>query len=170
MKVREAHTHGQDKIELQMTPMIDIVFQLLIFFIMTFKIVIQEGDFNIKMPAMAPSETTEPDDKLPPIPVRLTADANGNLSGVSVGANALAGQNVFASLRHEIMASVGSQPSPEDLETTELEIDADPNLQYRFVIDAITAVSGYLTSDQGTTRRISLVEKIKFAPPRASAN
>lgn len=33
-----------------MTPMIDIVFQLLVFFIMTFKIVSQEGDFHIKMP------------------------------------------------------------------------------------------------------------------------
>jgi biopolymer transport protein ExbD len=42
-----------DKIELQMTPMIDIVFQLLVFFIMTFKIVSQEGDFNIKMPLAA---------------------------------------------------------------------------------------------------------------------
>ena len=30
---------------LEMTPMIDIVFQLLVFFIMTFKIVSQEGDF-----------------------------------------------------------------------------------------------------------------------------
>ncbi|MEM8866338.1 MAG: biopolymer transporter ExbD, partial [Planctomycetota bacterium] len=37
MKIR--HTDHRDKIQLQMTPMIDIVFQLLIFFIMTFKIV-----------------------------------------------------------------------------------------------------------------------------------
>ena len=49
MKIRHIGT-TDEKIELQMTPMIDIVFQLLIFFIMTFKIVAQEGDFNIKMP------------------------------------------------------------------------------------------------------------------------
>jgi biopolymer transport protein ExbD len=34
-----------NKVELNMTPMIDIVFQLLIFFIMSFKIAAQEGDF-----------------------------------------------------------------------------------------------------------------------------
>ncbi len=56
MKIR--NTHRPEKIELQMTPMIDIVFQLLIFFIMTFKIVEVEGDFNIKMPASAPTAGT----------------------------------------------------------------------------------------------------------------
>ena len=54
MKIRHTTSSGQDKIELQMTPMIDIVFQLLIFFIMTFKIVAQEGDFNINMPQASP--------------------------------------------------------------------------------------------------------------------
>ena len=38
MKIRNTGGDGE-KIELQMTPMIDIVFQLLVFFIMTFKIV-----------------------------------------------------------------------------------------------------------------------------------
>ena len=50
MRFREHHVGPEEKIELQMTPMIDIVFQLLVFFIMTFKIVAQEGDFNVKMP------------------------------------------------------------------------------------------------------------------------
>ena len=54
MKIRHTTSSGQDKIELQMTPMIDIVFQLLVFFIMTFKIVSQEGDFNVKMPLADP--------------------------------------------------------------------------------------------------------------------
>ena len=52
MQIRNANKAGE-KIELQMTPMIDIVFQLLVFFIMTFKIVSMEGDFNIRMPAAA---------------------------------------------------------------------------------------------------------------------
>ncbi len=33
-----------------MTPMIDVVFQLLIFFMLTLKIIAPEGDFNINMP------------------------------------------------------------------------------------------------------------------------
>ena len=60
MKIRNRDDRSEDKIELQMTPMIDIVFQLLVFFIMTFKIVTQEGDFNIKMPLASFSERTSP--------------------------------------------------------------------------------------------------------------
>ncbi len=39
-----------EKIEPQMAPMIDVVFQLLIFFMLTLKITSPEGDFNINMP------------------------------------------------------------------------------------------------------------------------
>ena len=56
MRVRNVQRRAGEEIELQMTPMIDIVFQLLIFFIMTFKIIAPEGDFNIKMPLSAPSD------------------------------------------------------------------------------------------------------------------
>ena len=68
--------------DMDMTPMIDIVFQLLIFFIMTFKIVAQEGDFNIKMPLAAASEVMPDIDTLPPLKLRLRADGNGNLAGL----------------------------------------------------------------------------------------
>ena len=55
MKIRH-HSHTEDKAELQMTSMIDVVFLLLIFFVMTFKISIQEGDFNVMvMDLLGPS-------------------------------------------------------------------------------------------------------------------
>ena len=38
-----------EEIKINMTAMIDIVFQLLVVFIMTFKVVAMEGDFNIKL-------------------------------------------------------------------------------------------------------------------------
>ena len=43
-------TNPDAKVEMQMTPMIDIVFQLLTFFIMTFKIIAAECDSDIKLP------------------------------------------------------------------------------------------------------------------------
>ncbi len=52
MRIRHGYT-ALDKVEMQMTPMIDIVFQLNIFFLFTFKIVLPEGDFNIRMPSAA---------------------------------------------------------------------------------------------------------------------
>ena len=57
MKIR--NTDRREHIVLQMTPMIDIVFQLLIFFVFTFKIVLPEGDFNIRMPSASASQSTQ---------------------------------------------------------------------------------------------------------------
>ena len=44
MKIRRPSTDGSVKID--MTPMIDVVFQLLAFFLMTFKVAAVEGDFQ----------------------------------------------------------------------------------------------------------------------------
>ncbi len=84
MKVRNVGRHDE-KVELMMTPMIDIVFQLLIFFIMTFKIIAPEGDFNIKMPLAAPSEGLPDDNQLPPMKIRLRATASGRLASIQLG-------------------------------------------------------------------------------------
>ncbi|HEX5446496.1 MAG TPA: biopolymer transporter ExbD, partial [Pirellulales bacterium] len=74
MKIRKSAAAGNDKVDMQMTPMIDIVFQLLTFFVMSFKIVTQEGDFNIKMPLAAPGSSSSDEPPLPPIRIRLTAN------------------------------------------------------------------------------------------------
>jgi biopolymer transport protein ExbD len=159
MRVRNVRGSG-DKIELMMTPMIDIVFQLLIFFIMTFKIVAPEGDFNIKMPQSAPSTGPPPVD-LPPVSVRLRAASNGELATIQFGQRALG--RAFGSLREQIRQMIGDEagPASSDLEA---ELDCDYNLRYEYVVEAITAVSGYVTPDG---RMAKLIEKIKFAPPRA---
>ena len=59
-----------------MTSMIDIVFLLLIFFVMTFKIVELEGDFSVRIPlAGSASVSREPTDL--PIELRMRAYAEG---------------------------------------------------------------------------------------------
>ncbi|MDZ7617155.1 MAG: biopolymer transporter ExbD [Patescibacteria group bacterium] len=160
MKVRHAQRSG-DKIELQMTPMIDIVFQLLIFFIMTFKIVAPEGDFNIRMPIAAPSEGKLDELLIPPIKVRLTATSSGHLADIRMNEKAL-GRN-FKALNMEIRQIVGDSSGPGRADDVEVEIDADYGLRFEHVMDAITQVSGYV----GENNQIfKICEKIKFAPPR----
>ena len=66
MKIRHTTSSGSERIVLQMTPMIDVVFQLLVFFIFTFRIVAQEGDFHVKMPAAAPRTPPEAPSPMPP--------------------------------------------------------------------------------------------------------
>ena len=69
MKLRNRVTGG--KIAIDMTPMIDVVFQLLIFFMCTLKMVEPEGDFDISMPLGKPIAKSDSDPELPPFKVRM---------------------------------------------------------------------------------------------------
>ena len=81
MKIR--NRGDAEKSGLNMTSMIDVVFLLLIFFVMTFKIVELEGDFSVRMPlAGSDSMTMDPTDL--PLKLRLQADENGKLTTMSL--------------------------------------------------------------------------------------
>ena len=160
MKIRNTGRHADEKVELMMTPMIDIVFQLLIFFIMTFKIVSPEGDFNIKMPLAAPSRGVPNPDELPPLKVRLTASDDGNLTGIYLNE---AHMSDFGQLRSRIIGLIGDDTGPGSLAaSTEIELDCDYKLRFEYTINAITAVSGEVRNGE----IVKLIEKIKFAAPR----
>jgi biopolymer transport protein ExbD len=157
MKIRKTG-RGEQETTLQMTAMIDIVFLLLVFFVMTFKIVAPEGDFNIKMPAQAAQGT--PDiTAVPPIKIRITANESGKIAGIKFAEVVVTN---LADLRTKVREIVGDAPGPGSLESTEIEFDCDYNLRYEYVVQAMTAVSGYVHDGQV----IKLVEKIKFTPPR----
>ncbi len=161
MKFRKT-SDSDTKIELQMTPMIDIVFQLLVFFIMTFKIVPQEGDFEIKMPVNSQGQASTPESFLP-VRIRLTKNPDGTLGGLSVNDQAF---RDFTELREFVIGYLGDVGGPEEArDKVEVEIDADYDLHYEYVVKAITAVSGY--RDKSTGQIVKLVGKLKFAPPDA---
>ena len=162
MRVRNVQRYGEEKIELQMTPMIDIVFLLLVFFLMTFKIVSPEGDFNIKMPLAAPSKGPPIDSLAPPTKVTLLADDSGMLSGILLTKRPM---RDFNQLHLEIRGTVDDLGGPNSAgaNALEVELECEYQLRFEYVIDAISAMSGYVTEDR---RIIPLIEKIKFSPPR----
>jgi len=144
--------------------MIDVVFQLLTFFILSFKVVSLEGDFNIKMPlgAARPGSITE--NTLPPMKVRMTADENGRLSSLKLNEYTFGTDaEGFDALRRKVSSILSDAGGPSVRETAEVELDCDFDLKYQYVIQAITAVSGYKQNGE----LVKLVEKVKFSPPRA---
>lgn len=148
------------RVELQMTSMIDVVFLLLIFFILSFKIVEMEGDFSIRMP-LSDVTTGSMDDSDLPIKLRLRATPDGQLASMTLNDNNLGTD--LNKLRETILSLVGNNAGPSvDGKGPEVEIDTDYNLRYENVVNAITAVSGYKVGEE----TVKLVEKIKFAPPR----
>jgi biopolymer transport protein ExbD len=144
-----------------MTPMIDVVFQLLAFFMMTFKISGAEGDFNIKMPLAQARGVPDPTQAIP-LKITLRADADGTLSGISAADRTF---KSFKDLHEYVIGYIGDDRGPGSLQqTAEAELDCDYQLKYDNVVKAITAVSGYVDADG---RVVKLIEKIKFSPPKA---
>lgn len=158
MKFRHKSSQ-QDKTELSMTSMIDIVFLLLVFFVMTFKISAQEGDFNIKMPLQgdgAPADNTQL-----PLKLRLLSDGNGNLQEIVLNDSQSFGTD-WEKLRGYIVTLVGDQTGPADEEGPEVEIDLDYDLHYVHLIEAITSVTGYRSGND----IVRLIDRIKLAQQR----
>jgi biopolymer transport protein ExbD len=160
MGVRIKRRGLPDKIPIDMTPMIDIVFQLLAFFCMTLKVASAEGDFSIQMPLAAPSAGKPDPHQVPPMKLRLRADASGNLAELQLNDRTFSGADRWQQLHNHIAGLVGDERLAA---AAEVELDCDYGLKYEHVMEAITAVSGSV-GEGG--RIIKLVEKIKFSPPR----
>lgn len=153
---------GPSKVDIPMAPMIDIVFQLLIFFMLNLKIIAPEGSFNVNMPIGAP--TASPDaPQTPDIKVRLVADDAGNLAQLMLGDNRLGNDDrAFERLNSEILKLIG-RPGAAMADDVQVEIDADFDLRYEYTIKAVSKCTGRLDSKGNVIR---YVEKIKFAPPK----
>jgi biopolymer transport protein ExbD len=151
-----------EDIKLDMTAMIDIVFQLLVFFVMTFKVVSMEGDFNIRMP-LASKSADDLDRVLPDlINVKLNAGQNGNISSVEIDGTTIVGATVdemFEKLTDEIETRLARSANPDTAKETEVEFDIEFNLKYGYTVRGIEAVSGRKNPDGSVTK---LIEKIKF--------
>ena len=162
---------GNGGSKLQMTSMIDVVFLLLAFFVITYKTPEVEGDFNIRMPVEAQSTSSPSLDDLMPVTIKLSADAKGELAGIRFGETRVAD---MAGLRSAIYAYVNQNTTsfqdayngvgePDFRDDLEVELDCDENLHDRYAVEAITAVTGYLN---GNDQVVKMVDKVKFKPPK----
>ena len=142
-----------NSVDIDMTPMIDIVFQLLAFFIFTLRIISQEGDLAIQMPSdRGPGQPSVA--FLPPLQITLTAAPDGSLAGIRLNDQAI--QDMPA-LRARIVELIGGN---EQL-ARELEADlhCDAGLAYQHTMSAVTAISGRRDS---SGRIEPLVHKVRF--------
>jgi len=162
MRIRHGAT-TLDRIQLAMTPMIDVVFLLNIFFMITFKIVLPEGDFNIRMPSAAAARTMEMSETLP-MTLVMRAGPNGELAEMRLAGRSFGTERgAFARLHQQIRAMVDDAGGPGTASDLEIELDCDYDLNYEHVVRAITAITGYIENGQPH----KLIERIKFTPPKS---
>ena len=139
----------------QMTAMIDIVFLLLVFFVMTFQVVVPEGDFRVKTETAAGKPSPMNVDHPPPeaLRVELSANDDGDLAAIRLGTRKMSTLDEL----HRRVASLIA-----DGQAIRVTLSCDRGLHYRHTIDAMTALRGTLGED-GTV--IPLVEHIKLGRP-----
>jgi biopolymer transport protein ExbD len=145
-------TIGDAKVEIQMTPMLDMIFQLLVFFILTFKPVVDEGQFGINisgmnmsgtsaLPTVVPGMGDDSESDLndvqfnPPLRVRLVAGPDGKLAvnGIILGDRPLQSMEY---LLFELRGLV--RGSPDDFEVV---LESDAKLRYEYIVQAVNAIS-----------------------------
>lgn len=127
---------GATKVDAQMTPMIDVVFQLLVFFLFSFKILPEEGEIAVNMPPMqsgaaAKSQEVDVSEK---VKIRLRAAGGGQLDSIGVGEAAL-GSNPQALTDFLKQHFAGA-----NMKEAEVEVDADRRLQYFYLIRCANAI------------------------------
>lgn len=106
MSRRKRHS----EVELNVTAMLDLAFQLLTFFILTFKPAPVEGDVVLRMPAAAPTtvvqkaktagadaKNTNPVQGLTSLIVTVIGDDSGNIQALAIGDSQVGGVEEFAS-------------------------------------------------------------------------
>ena len=122
-----------------MIPMIDLVFLLLIFFVLTFRFIIPEGDFNIQMASDAGGNNLL-EINTDSVLIRLLADDAGHLAAIQLN-----GEDIehFEQLRQQVRAIrvmhdlAGIPALTDELEST---LFPDDHLRYGYVVRTITAV------------------------------
>jgi biopolymer transport protein ExbD len=139
---------------------------LLVFFILTFKVVAQEADFNIRMPAAATKSMTDIAPQV--LKVRITAGGSGVMSDLKLDGKSLGnGAAAFKALRDIVRGKIDDAGGPTAAaEVLEVEFDADYEVQYDYVIRAMDAISGYKTGSGDNVKINRMIEKVRFAQPR----
>jgi biopolymer transport protein ExbD len=152
---------------LQLTAMIDIVFLLLVFFVMTFRVVAPEGDLALALPdrkSIGDDGGLLATDRV--LQIRLTADADEELSGIVLDNRPLRpadGNSLIDALRARVRNAVEA-PREVDTEVSAV-IHCEPTLKYRFLLQAITAVSGYRDGPGPAASIIPLVDSVQLGAP-----
>lgn len=147
-------------VQQQMTSMIDIVFLLLVFFMLTLKVTAVEGENKVNFPQQGKPQPEVPQEVLPELKVRLHANADGALESLQLGDRRLgAGADGVTELNRELHALVAK--APEDLrKKMTVTLVADSALNFEWVVKTMSACRTWKHPETG--RDVPLIEKISI--------
>lgn len=118
-----------DDAEMALAPMVDVVFQLLVFFIFAYQIRIMEQFYWVRVPESSPAARS---DDAPPLRVRLEAGTDGALAGIVV-------DDRLWSTWAEFEAALADRPAAGG-EARSALLQSAAGLKYRHVVRAALAL------------------------------
>lgn len=148
MAHRRAATTAEG-VDLTLTSMLDVVFNILAFFVATYSPPSPERNFDVSLPppkvGAGPADLSQPQD-LPTdieqspfqdLTVTVTALGNGDVKGIQLEMRPIAGG--FDSLAREMRATMVAMGNAPGQKLEAATIVADPGLKYRHLVAAIDA-------------------------------
>ena|ERR1700722_18620057 len=173
---RRHFSRSQSEVELNLASMLDMAFQLLAFFALTFHPSPIEGQLSLHLPPAAPVtnvatakiDTAQATDAgvttAKTLEISAFAGANGDVSRVQVGMhNAFTGPADAANLRKldkQLHDAFGFAGTPFE----QIVVRVAPNLRYEELMKVIDVCTRQKMPDGQTLRKISFVEMSEAAP------
>lgn len=124
---------GSDESPSNLTAMIDIVFLLLVFFVMTFRVVVSEGDFSIKAPPKHSATSSVDQTFVVPLQIELKAGPNGQLTGIRLDGRPIEDVAALSKAVRQTLVFDGDAAAT---------IRCPPALRYEHTIAVVGAIHG----------------------------
>jgi biopolymer transport protein ExbD len=175
---RRRSRRSQGEVELNLASMLDMAFQLLAFFILTFDPAPIEGQLSLHLPPAAPitnvaapnNETAQASDAgattAKTLEISVFANSKGDVTRVNVGLRtAFIGPADAANLRKldkQLHDAFGVAGTPFE----QVVVRAAPNLRYEELMSVIDVCTRQKMSNGQTLRKISFVEMSETAPAK----
>ncbi len=154
------HNRQDNAVSRPFTALIDVVFLLLVFFMLTLKIVEPEGELQASFDRSEPTVHVPPS---LPLHVVLASSTNGELTDVRLAGRSLgAGNAGIERLRSEMRKLfAGTDSAKWDFEQA-VTLRTDRDLQYQHIVAALSAVSGDVRVGGSQSRVVKYPVKVSF--------
>jgi biopolymer transport protein ExbD len=164
MRRRKRRRRSPNDIELNLAAMLDMAFQLLAFFILTFKPSPVEGQIDLRLPPPSPITKTDSGQKagadsrnknplqgLNTLVITVPGNKAGGIDGIFIGESSVSNITALKARVHEILADPGSG-------FDQVIIQAGPTLHYARLMEIVDICTSVRMPGGGTLSKLSFVE------------
>ncbi|MDZ4820324.1 MAG: biopolymer transporter ExbD [Planctomycetota bacterium] len=163
MQRRKRKKRSSDNVELNLAAMLDMAFQLLAFFILTFKPSPIEGDVNMRLPPPQPvvgaqsgltvgsSDSADPLQALDSLVVTILGTPTGAIEAMAIGENQVPTLAVLESRIHQLLKDPGGG-------FQQVLLQVGPTLHYGELMKVVDICNRAKLPDNSNLSKLSFVE------------